>query len=137
MRGEGTKAYTRQAAGTVQSLRWVGLLDSIADLKMRFLYTPLNRAFGGGTPGVAISDGQTGTGWSIPGVSTIATTGTVTGATTDFDAWISGRTSRFATGATRTYGIGGVNATWDGAKVYYIKGPSSPDGGTFRSRSTA
>jgi hypothetical protein len=130
---QGTKLYSRLATpNTAQALRWVGLGDSIASLKMRWLYEPLNKAWGAGVAGVAISAGSSGTGWGITGVTNNSATGTITDATTDFDAWFSGVTTRFATNSSRTYGIGGVSAYWDIAKVYYVTGPSSPDGGTFK-----
>lgn len=118
---------------TGQALRWVGLGDSVAYVKMRWMFSPLNQAFGGGLPGLGISTGQNGTGWTIPGI-TFSTTGTVTDAVGDFDAWFSGLAARFATGATRSYGVLGSAATWDTAKVYYVKGPSAngKDGGTFK-----
>lgn len=130
-RGPGSKAYTKGIGATPVQLRWVSLGDSVAELKMRWMFKALNRAYGGGVPGAAISTGSTGTGWGITGTTVNSSSG-VTGATADFDAWFSGVTSRFATNGNATYGIGGVSAFWDTAKVYYVKGPSSPDGGTFK-----
>jgi hypothetical protein len=140
--GPGSKAVARlQAPSTPQRLRWVSMGDSVAYFKMRWMSPLLNRAWGGGStatagipgaPGAAIEAGQSGTGWAFSGISTLATTGTITAATADFDAWFSGKTERYATGATRTYGIGGGTAAWDTAKVYYAKGPGASDGGTFK-----
>lgn len=122
------------APSTVRQVRWLSVGDSIAYFKMRFLYGPINRALGGtNVPvGCSMETGQTGTGWAIPGYTINATTGTVTDALSDYDAWFSGRTQRFATGATRTYGQTGVAATWDVAKVYYAKGATAADAGTFK-----
>jgi hypothetical protein len=126
---------TLTSPGVVTKARWLSLGDSVAYLKMRFMFPVLHRSFGGiGTlPGFsAIESGSSGTGWALPGTTVNVTSGTVTDATADFDAWFSGRAQRFATGASRTYGVGAVSATWDTAKVYYVMGPSSPDAGTFK-----
>jgi hypothetical protein len=131
--GSGTKLHAiTSGSATAQQLRWCGLGDSIADFKMRFLYGPLDRAYGGGTPGASISTGSSGTGWSIIGITNNGDTGTVNSRLADFDAWFSGLTQHFTTGATRTYGIAGVSAYWDTAKVYYVTGNTAQDGGTFK-----
>ena len=129
--GIGTKALTK-ANGAKARLKVLALGDSVANFKWRFAYAQLKAAWGGGDPGGSIGAGAFSTGWSIPGITVIGTTGTVTGGTTDFDAWWSGVTEQFSTGATRTYGAVGTTAWWDTAKVYYVQGPSSPDGGTFK-----
>jgi hypothetical protein len=127
---QATKALA--SATTKQHFRKLALGDSIANFKWRFMYEPLRRAWGGSDPGASIGPGETGPGWSLPGITVNATSGTVNAAVADFDAWFSGLTSRFTTGASRTYGVGGVNATWDTAKVYYVKGNTANDGGTFK-----
>lgn len=128
------KQATKAIATTTskQHFRKLALGDSIANFKWRFMYDTLRRAWGGGDPGASIGPGETGTGWSLPGITVNATSGTITSAVADFDAWFSGLTAQFATGASRTYGIGGVSATWDSAKVYYVKGNTANDGGTFK-----
>lgn len=133
--GAGTAAFGRLAdPDTPQHLRVVSLGDSVGDVKMRHMFTPLDRAWGGGGgfAGASVGAAQFGTGWEIGGITTTSTTGTVTDATADWSAWPIGKVQRFATGATRAYGQGGVDAYWDTAKIYYVMGPSSPDGGTFQ-----
>jgi hypothetical protein len=119
---------------TPRQMRWLCIGDSIAYFKMRWLYTPINRSLGGGgvAAGVSMETGQSGTGWYIPGYTINSTTGTVTDALSEYDAWFSGRAHKFATGASRTYGQGGASSTWDVAKVYYAKGPTAADAGTFK-----
>lgn len=134
--GGATKAVGMiTAPGTPRILRWASLGDSVAYLKFRWMIATLTRAYGQTqyfAPGTCIETGQNGTGWSIPGNTITTVSGTVVNATSDFDIWFSGKTERFATSAVRTYGIGGVNATWDSATVYYAKGSGALDAGTFK-----
>jgi len=127
---QATKALATTTAK--QQFRKLSLGDSIANMKWRFMYDPLKRAWGGADPGASIGAGESGTGWALPGITPLATTGTINDALGDFDAWFSGVVSRYTTGASRTYGIGGANARWDSAKVYYVKGNTANDGGTFK-----
>jgi hypothetical protein len=128
-RGLGTKLHARLANSTAQQLKWLQFGDSVAGLKMQFMYEPLNRAFGGGRPGATFVGGGSGPGWQTIGVSVNSTTGSVTDRTADFDVWPTGLTTQIAAGASRAYGIGGANPYWTRAKVYYVK---ESGGGSFR-----
>lgn len=116
-------------------IRILSLGDSIAHVKWRFTYAILNRALGytagGQYPGNAIETSQSGTGWSLPGF-TLTAGGSSTQVLDAFDAWFSGRVYALTGGGYREFGGGGAAASWTVAKVYYAKGPTSADAGTFK-----
>ncbi|MFC5930943.1 hypothetical protein D6T64_12175 [Cryobacterium melibiosiphilum] len=125
-----TKLNTRATLGTVQRARVLAFGDSIGLFKWHMLYKLLDRSFGGrDSCGAVIGAGPSGTGWSVPGVGHVASSGTITNQTSAFDAWPSGLVDSYATGATKSYGILGSNPTWDTAKVYYVKESGA---GTFK-----
>ena len=115
------------AQGTPSRVKWLTMFDSMGQLKFQHYVQHLKRWLGG-QPGAYFSGSS-----QYSSVSTNATTGSVTERTTDFDVWPSGLAYLFATGASRTYGLGGGSATCDTIKVFYAKGPASAtDGGNFK-----
>jgi hypothetical protein len=108
--------------GTPGRVKWLTTWDSYSQKLVGAASTYLQNAIG--TSCGAYFTGTTGTG----SVSVNASTGTITDNTADFTKWISGLTSTFAAGATRTYGVGGSTFVGDKIKFYFIN-----DGaGTFK-----
>lgn len=125
-----TKAAARLATpATAQQLRWSSIGDSMAMLKMRYMYPLLQRAWGGHVAGAGPGRDVSGAGYRVVGVQPSAITGTVTPGSAPTE-WFGGFIEDFSTGATQTYRIdAAVNPTWQIVKVLYIK---RPGGGTFK-----
>jgi len=109
-------------AGTPTRIKWLTWGDSMAQGIFERLAPRLRLHLGGQFAGVYFTG-------STRSVTAITSTGTITDATTAYDAWPTGAVSTFATGATRTYGVGGASTVCDTVKVYYVKEPGA---GTFK-----
>lgn len=128
--GTPLRALTAKAAqiasGTTARAKWVTMFDSMAQAKAQHFLPRLARIFGGG-----------GDQWSVVGTgapatyggSTINASSGVTQVTNDYGVWPSGFTFSLGTGATQTWGRGGVGAVCNSIKLYYVIAPSA---GTFK-----
>jgi len=113
-----SKAVQAIAAGTPTPVRWLSFGDSVAAKKFDAIEAGLFRAIG--------FRGACGFGGAITGITIISSAGTIADSTTD-PLWVTGESSAFGTGATRTYGIDGAGALCDTIKVYWLN-----VGGTFK-----
>lgn len=110
------------SAGTVARWKWLNVGDSYTG-KLYLGIQPALLAAAGRLAGGGFYGTHSGA------ITTNATTGTVTEQTAAFDAWPSGITHLFSTGASRTYGMGGSTVVADTWRVYYVKEPGA---GTFK-----
>lgn len=115
-------ALAKHLAGTAAQVKWMVGVDSMAPGIFERLFERLRHQFGGNIVGVYFTG-------SSRSVTNNASTGTITESTTAYDAWPTGIVSSFATGATRTYGVGGAAFTSNKIKVYYVKEAGA---GTFK-----
>ncbi len=114
------KIYAQKTG--IASVKWLTFGDSYAQTIYKEIAPILQRMSGNNVSGAYFS-GNTN------GISNNATSGSVVDNTTDFQSWVTGLTTTFSGGATRTYGaIGGAIYTTK-IKLYYV---IEPGGGTFK-----
>ena len=109
------KLYEQRTSGPAQ-FRILTLGDSVGGLKMNALQAHFQRLAGGSFNGDAFS-----------GV-TYTNTGAVL-LTSRYDLWYTGNVWEFGAGDVLSYGDGGVDATADLTRLYYVKEPGA---GTFK-----
>jgi len=106
----------------VDQIKWLTFGDSFAQLMYKEIAPKLFSISGNNLSGAYFNGAYRGT-------TNNSTTGTIIENTTDFQSWVTGLTTTFNTGASRTYGYGAVKANATKIKIYYV---IEPGAGTFK-----
>lgn len=112
---------TAQKTGIAQ-IKWLTFGDSFAQLIYKEIAPKLEKIAGNNLSGAYFNG-------SYRGVTNNSSTGSIVENTTDYQSWVTGLTTTFNTGATRTYGHSGGNASATKIKLYYV---IEPGAGTFK-----